>query len=204
MAFAVLCGALLPLAAPHAAAPPAKPASAQTPPSFADPPSGAGDVPLAADAGTYFSFFSGGAFAAAMGRQLHQIFHADLLEPRNLASIGIDPQRPVVHSSTIVEPAYLREQLASLQMPPSFVIRSLLVVPVLDPIRAEAALDEVLSKTACARRRSAPARRTAWITQLRIRRTGAPLKRPMPPTFVSKSGGQGSSGSIPRGASCAG
>jgi hypothetical protein len=167
VAFAVFCGALLPHAAPHAAAPPSRAAPAQTPPSAADPPAGAGDVPLAADAGTYFSFFARSGVAAALGNQVRQLFHADLFEPGNLARIGIDPQRPVVHSSTIVEPVYLQQQLACLEKPPSFVIRSLLVVPVLDPARAEAALDEVLSKTACTRRHDPPARRTAWIDQLR-------------------------------------
>src|SRR5436190_23698027 len=87
----------------------------EIPTSDAGPPAAVGDVPLAADAGTYFSFLvpAEGPVASRERYQVREQFRADPFDPRRAAAFGFDRQRPVIHSSTIVDPALLKQQLAS-------------------------------------------------------------------------------------------
>src|SRR5262249_55792504 len=98
------------------------------------------------------------------------MFGANVLDADTAAVIGVDPRRPVVMSSAIVDPARLRELLASPRAPPPdvpFTIGLHLVVPILDPARAQAALDVLMRESVCARPRANPARWAALLARLR-------------------------------------
>jgi len=122
-------------------------------------------------------FFSGTGESAAApaeipgwGPRAWEMFGANLLNTDSAAVIGVDPKRPVVMSTAIVDPARLRELLASPKAPPadvSFVIRILVVVPVIDPARAQAALDVLMRESVCARPRRIAARWASLLDRLR-------------------------------------
>jgi hypothetical protein len=158
-----------------AAVPACRPAgTAAPPPVNVAAPAPADDFVLAADAGTYMAFSISGAgdvppAITGWRAQQWEMFGANVLDTDSAAVIGTDPQRPVVLSSAIVDPARLRELLASAKAPPldaPFTIRLLLVMPVLDPARAQAALDVLMRASVCARPRGDQRRWAALLARL--------------------------------------
>ncbi|HWJ56737.1 MAG TPA: hypothetical protein VNR90_10955, partial [Vicinamibacterales bacterium] len=157
------------LAAACGTAGPAAPATV-APPAAA---SGAGDDVLAADAGMYASFrflnAGGPSEIPGFGPSAWEMLGANLLNADSAAVLGVDPQRPVVLSSAIVDPTRLRELLASPRAPSAdtpLMIRLQVVVPVLDPARAQSALDVLMRESVCARPRRDAARWAALLARL--------------------------------------
>jgi hypothetical protein len=98
-----------------------------------------------------------------------EMFGANLLEADTASIIGMDPQRPAVLSSAIVDPAHLAELVARPHAPTrntSFTIRLLLVLPVLDPARAQSALDVLMRESVCARPRGDAKRWSALLARI--------------------------------------
>jgi len=136
----------------------------------------ADDVPIAADASPYYSLrlpSDGSApppeAAGPTVGLLRQLGGVDLLDATTATRLTLDRQRPLIASSTIVEPARLRAALASPDVPPDdapFTFRYLIVVPVEDPARADGALDTVMPGGTCARPRRDPPRWAAWLKGL--------------------------------------
>lgn len=163
-----LASAALAVNLPSATSATAAPATPQIPRPIST--AAAGDVALAAGAGNYMSFLSpeGGPIGpplSGFGSQLRKLFGVGPLDAKLLARVGIDRRRPIVVSLGIVDPARLRELMTSPRAPSAntpFIIRTMVVVPVLDPARAEAALGDARDEPSCVRPRGDPARLRLW------------------------------------------
>ena len=137
------------------------------------PASPADDTLLAADAGNYTAFFISDTGAppgtSTFREEAWEMFGANLLDGDSAGVIGVDRQRPVVLSYPIVDGARLRELLADPHAPAKnapFAICMLLVVPVVDPTRAAAALDVLMRDSVCARPRGNAARWAGLLARL--------------------------------------
>jgi hypothetical protein len=153
------------------------PASPRVPPP-AEAVSAAAAPEIAANAGATLVFRvlpEGGRAPAAfleveaMRPQLRQFFGIDVTDGRALGRLGADAARPIVLSWAIVEPSALRALLASARPPARdapFVIRFLLVVPIVDVAGAAAKLAELPLDPTCARADGDPGRWAALQARL--------------------------------------
>jgi hypothetical protein len=94
----------------------------------------------------------------------------DVTDARSLAALGADPDRPIVVSWAIVDPARFGALLASSKPPARetpFVIRAQIVVPIVDPARAAQELAKLPADDACARPTGDPGRWTRWLGSLK-------------------------------------
>lgn len=133
----------------------------------------ADDAVVAAHAASYSAFrllpATKSPMPPAFATMLRQLLGADFGDARALANLTVDHERSIVVSLTIVDPARLEALIASPEVPTpatGFGIRNLVVVPVTDPARALAALDQVMPDRACARPGGDAKRWAAWLAEL--------------------------------------
>jgi hypothetical protein len=131
------------------------------------------DVAVAANAGSYSAFrllpSAESPVPPTFAMLIRQKLNVDVADPRVLANLTVDRDRSIVMSSGIVDPGHLQALLASPEVPPETVpllIRDLLVVPVTDPTRALAALDQLVPDRDCVRPRGQAKRWATWLDQL--------------------------------------
>jgi hypothetical protein len=163
----------------------AKPSPVATAPSAAPPaPSGGPAIAdgglIAANAGLY------AAFRAPSSRtpddqtpvevdglrwpSMSSVLGIDFVDAATNDMLGVDTERPIVLSNAIVDPARLGALLSSPEAPPNdapFVVESIVVVPVVDPARAQAVLGQVMSAHDCARPRVDRQAWSAWLATLK-------------------------------------